>query len=144
MELMAIRRGLMSQMAGNRYHASGVFTGDGTNSVSIQIPFKPDVLVIAAGLDYSTSGWAGVGDAIMCRRKVSVIVRHSNATATGPSANAYPIYDNDGEFGSRDKAQQYTFYGNYNNGVMTLTNIASVPGTAFINNQQYTWDAYVE
>lgn len=130
-------------MANNKKHVSGTFVGDGTNTVSIQIPFKPDVIVIASGREYTTAGWAGVGDIVMVRRKVSLCVRHANTSTTSYTTNAYPIYDNDSEYGTKEMAAQYTFFGNYNNGVMTIENVVLGTGTVFTNNQQYTWDAYV-
>ena len=143
MDMIEMRFRMMAMIGGNMtIHKHGTFTGDQTNSVTLPIGFAPDVLVIHADVDYYTSGWVGVGAVFVSKGMFSAVIRHNNTTAALAASNAYGFKQNDGDYGISQNAAQYTFYGTYTDGNLTLTNSANSAGTQFINNMEYTWDAY--
>lgn len=123
-------------------HKHGTFVGNGKNSVTIPLGFEPDILIIHSAVDYYTSGWVGVGDVCVSKSMYSIVVRHNNTTVSYAVPNVYPFNQGDGDYGNSQNAPQYTFYGSYSDGNLTLTNKGNLAGTCFINGTEYTWDAY--
>lgn len=118
---------------------TGTFTGDGTINAALSIGFEPDIVVIASGQDYATSGWAGVGDIIIIKGNVSFIGRHNSATATAITANGNPNMGN--AYGDTSTAPNYTPYGTYSGGTLSISNKNDGAGTRFGNGTTYTWYA---
>ena len=122
--------------------ASGTFTGDGTSAKTLAIGVKPDILMIWADVDYSESGWSGVGQVVVRRGAMLAVNRHNGTTATTATNNYYWLTSTSGDFGNASEAPSNTFYGTYSDGTLALTNKTSAEGTRFSSRRTYRWAAF--
>ena len=122
--------------------AQGTFTGDGTNSVALSLGFKPDFVYIWADVNYSESGWQGIGHVIVHRGDLIHTIRHASETATSSAGVTYWLTTGNGDFGISNNAPTNGFYGSYSDGTLTLTNKSSSAQASFINSKTYKWVAF--
>lgn len=141
MDLMELRRGLMMLMAGGADKIkTGTFTGDGTNSVQLNIGFEPDVVVIDSGIDYSVAGVAGILAITIAKGIVITNVTHNSTSATSFSGTLNVMKPTQDPWGA-DSATTNQNYCTYSNGVLTITNATDGARTHFSNGQTFTWFA---
>ena len=140
MELM-LRRGLMAMSSGGLTTKTGTFTGDGTMNASLSIGFEPDIVLVESDVDYSVSGWQGVGHVFIWRGVTTGVKRHPNTTTTSATTNMNPFVDATYPYGRADTAGSYQIYCSYGDGVLSLTNKNDGVGTRYINGKTYNWTA---
>lgn len=125
---------------GGAQMVSGTFTGDGKINAALNIGFEPDIVEIVSSKDYAASGWAGVGDIVIIKNNISFIGRHNSTSATAVTVNANPNMD--GAYGSSSTAPNYTPYGTYSSGTLTVSNKNDGVGTRFRSGVTYSWHAF--
>lgn len=141
MEMMAIRRMIMAMGGGDMAKVkSGTFTGDGTNSVTINLGFEPDVVVVDSDLDLSQAGWIGLKCAVIVKNVLTVNALHGNDTTTNASVYNHSIVPGNDAWGG--SCGSYRNYVTYSNGVVTVTNKSNNDSVKFISGQTYTWTVY--
>lgn len=119
---------------------SGTFTGNGTSTVALNIGFKPEAVAIKSNLDYTQTGWSGVGHVLLYRNVGSCIWRHNNTSAS--AAGGTTFFFGNYEYGNPETTASYVLYAEYSDGVLTLKNSSPGAGTKFVNDIEYTWEAY--
>ena len=143
MDLMTIRRGLLAQMAGAKVK-TGTFLGNDDNNITLDIGFKPDVVVIDSGLPYNEVNYAGMLHVVIARGIMIIQTCHQSATSTSALMYGNSITSEQDEFGYKETPVDFTVYATFADGQLTVRNNTSRGNvrTRFINNQQYTWTAY--
>lgn len=122
---------------------NGTFTGDGTQSVSLNIGFAPSMLIINSGLDYSVTGWVGIGDIVFEKGRLAFDSYHSNDTVNAPTVQINEkVGGTYGDYGSYSSAGTYRAYGEYSNGAFTVYTKGNAANMKFISGQAYSWKAY--
>lgn len=120
---------------------TGTFTGDGTASVSLDVGFEPDVIVIDSDLDFNTAGWQGIKCIVIAKGTLTVNFYHSSLTVTNKTAYSDAISANQNPWGS--DARAYRSYATYSDGTLLVTNKEpSNANVKLIEGQTYTWKAY--
>lgn len=132
----------MAQMANSSKSKSGVFTGDGTKAVDLQIGFEPDVIIIESGLSLNVAGPVGLYKVALVKNVFTLNVSHNSLTDTTATRTIFGQLNNIGWGNSTIGA--YRNVATYNNGVLTVTNITVSPSAqyCFISGQDYSWTAY--
>ena len=122
---------------------TGSFVGDGTASVTLDIGFEPDVIVIDSDLDFATAGWQGLKCVNLVRNVLTINFYHNSTTDTAKT-HAYfdAISVGQDPWGANGGA--YRNYGVYsNNGELLVTNkTLNNANVFFVSGQTYTWAAY--
>ena len=122
---------------------TGSFVGDGTASVTLDIGFDPDGIVIDSDLDLSTAGWQGVKCVVIVKGVLTINYYHNSITDTS-KVRTYNEVISTGQDPWGASSGAYKNYGVYStNGELLVTN--RTPSNAnifFVTGQTYTWKAH--
>ena len=121
---------------------TGMFTGDQSSTVELNIGFKPDIIEIESDVDYYTTGWIGIGHAVIVKNNYAELLRHNNASTNGAitAVNAH-LRGAYGEYGDVGVSGSAMPYGSYSDGIFTFKNTQNLASTQFINGKTYNWVA---
>ena len=128
----------MAQMAGAKVK-TGTITGKGSATISIDVGFEPDIIVIASGLDYTSSN-LGMLNVVLVR---GIVMYNTWRTSSAYGSTGNNVSPNGDVWGAKESYGNYASYATYSNGVLTISNQATTTGRCyFIDGHTYTWTAY--
>ena len=137
MDVMEIRRRIIEAMSNATMFKSGTFMGNGTASVTIDMGFEPDVVIIDSGHRYNNPGFAGLMQAILIKGIIITNICHQSDTATNSLMYGNPIGEGQDVWGYKETPVSNTSYALYSNGQLTLTNASpQSASTRLKNNHQ--------
>jgi hypothetical protein len=122
---------------------TGTFVGDGTASVTLDIGFEPDAIVIDSDLQFDTEGWQGLKCVVIVRNVLTINFYHNSTTDT-TKTHTYNDAISTGQDPWGANSGAYRSYGAYSSsGDMLVTNkTPNNANTFFVSGQTYTWKAY--
>lgn len=129
-------------MASSAKSKNGTFTGNGTKTVTLQIGFEPDVIIINSGLPLNAAGPVGLYMVAIAKNVFTLNASHNSTTDINATRTMFgQLY---GTGWGNNTLGAYRNTATYGNGVLTVTNITNSPGAQylFIEGQEYTWTAY--